>query len=376
MSAIHGVKEHRLFCRQLVNKKIFILIPALIQTGPVKGAIAFANAIAAKRKVTLVSFKPGAGACSPIDSNVECVDLSKEGGSNFLGWLKCYKQLLKSSGGRRKVISLSMCFSADMLNMLCRDSAIICTSIRSNLHINYRMDHGWVGFAAAYFHLINLRWFDHVVVMTESMAQHVQPFLPHAPMIVGNFIDEKNLEKYRLPRNGSGAPRFVFVGSLSTRKRPSLVIKAIKELHRRDILATLDVVGGGPLEETLHELVTEYGLEDFVTLHGQLSVPFSIVSKSDALVLPSLSEGVPRAVLESLYLGTPCVLRDVDGNEELIQSGINGVLFSDENKIADAMELIISFSRCGNKSLLPSGFRQSDESLRLLNILESPIGDP
>ena len=57
----------------------------------------------------------------------------------------------------------------------------------------------------------------------------------------------------------------------------------------------------------------------------------------DCLVLPSLTEGVSRASLEALYLGVPCVMRNVDGNSELIKEGENGVLFDSDEQLSSAM---------------------------------------
>ena len=51
------------------------------------------------------------------------------------------------------------------------------------------------------------------------------------------------------------------------------------------------------------------------------------------MVLPSFSEGVSRSALEALFLGVPCVLRDVDGASELIHDGINGYLFNENSEL-------------------------------------------
>ena len=40
------------------------------------------------------------------------------------------------------------------------------------------------------------------------------------------------------------------------------------------------------------------------------------------MVLPSFSEGTSRAALESLFLGVPIILRDVDSNKDLIDNNL------------------------------------------------------
>ena len=51
----------------------FILVPALIPTGPIKGAIALANKISKDRRVNLVYLKEGSGASTFIDPRIKII---------------------------------------------------------------------------------------------------------------------------------------------------------------------------------------------------------------------------------------------------------------------------------------------------------------
>lgn len=137
---------------------------------------------------------------------------------------------------------------------------------------------------------------------------------------------------------------------------------------------TLDVIGAGPLMQELVAEVRDLGLEDVVKFYGHLIDPYPLVAKADVFVLPSLSEGISRAALEALHLGVPCVLRKVDGNAELIQDGVNGILFDTDNALAEAMRLAATLSRRDNdnrSSLLPSGFRQREAACCFLKLVDS-----
>ena len=105
-----------------------------------------------------------------------------------------------------------------------------------------------------------------------------------------------------------------------------MLIESIRSLCEEGHDVYLDLIGSGPLEKSIHELVSSYDLSSNVKFHGQLETPLPELSKADVFVLPSLSEGISRAVLEALHMGLPCIIRRVDGNDELIQSGINGIL--------------------------------------------------
>ena len=94
---------------------IFILVPSFSPTGPVKGAFALANELVSKRKVTIVSLKNGKGADAFLDNRVKQIYLS-DFSSNFFGRLSEYQQILKKTGARENVVSISYCLSADLLN--------------------------------------------------------------------------------------------------------------------------------------------------------------------------------------------------------------------------------------------------------------------
>jgi glycosyltransferase involved in cell wall biosynthesis len=92
------------------------------------------------------------------------------------------------------------------------------------------------------------------------------------------------------------------------------------------------------------------------------------------MVLPSESEGIPRAVLESLFFGVPCILRDVDGHSEVIKNGINGECFEDDNNLVDVMARAIKClhdRKLGDgQELLPDDFRQQQNIELYLKLIK------
>jgi glycosyltransferase involved in cell wall biosynthesis len=356
-----------------VKRHLFILVPSPQPTGPIKGAVALANSLVDLREITLVYIKPGPGVDAPLDKRVKVVSLSLE--KSFRGKLVAYKKLLQNAGGRERVASLSICFIPDMVNLFCRRHAVTSSSVRANLLHNYHKTYGLPGIPLAITHIATMRGFDHVVAMTDAMAKQVHFYASRNPDVIGNFVDEVQLEPYRcMVPNKDGAMRFVFLGSLTPRKRPMVLLKAINELRRDGIDVHLDIIGDGPMRKQLEDEITKLCLSEAVVLHGHLPVPYHLVAQADALVLPSSSEGISRASLEALHLGVPCVLRDIDGNNELIHLGENGALFRKDEELSLIMyELAVwSRSRIGSiESLLPSTFRQSVAAHQYLALMES-----
>jgi glycosyltransferase involved in cell wall biosynthesis len=122
----------------------------------------------------------------------------------------------------------------------------------------------------------------------------------------------------------------------------------------------------------MQEKIVQLQCADKVKFHGFVNEPYSHIAKADVLVLPSLSEGIPRSALEALYLGIPCVLRDADGNSELIKQGINGFLFKNNTDLAQSMIKAVKISRNRNEvvSLLPTDFTQYKSAKKFLQLME------
>jgi glycosyltransferase involved in cell wall biosynthesis len=70
------------------------------------------------------------------------------------------------------------------------------------------------------------------------------------------------------------------------------------------------VGSGGELENDIHSLVNDYGLNDNVKFLGFRTDVDKILSAIDLFVFPSIYEGLPNVVIEAQMAGLPCVLSD------------------------------------------------------------------
>jgi glycosyltransferase involved in cell wall biosynthesis len=70
----------------------------------------------------------------------------------------------------------------------------------------------------------------------------------------------------------------------------------------------------------------DYGIADACLFLGQrpnAELPL-LYSLMDVIVLPSIFEGMPRAIMEAAAMGVPAVVSDVKGNREVVDDGVNG----------------------------------------------------
>jgi len=97
------------------------------------------------------------------------------------------------------------------------------------------------------------------------------------------------------------------------------------------------LVGDGPLRPVLEKHATNLGIADRVHLLGDRTDVAQLISAFDLLVLSSLHEGLPNAVMEAMTAGVPVVATAVGGTKELITDGETGYLAApgDSSALAD-----------------------------------------
>ena len=346
-----------------IKKQVYIIIPSLSPTGPVKGAIALCNGLTEKFPVTLIDLKGGPGAHAPLHPKVKMVSLSQK--TNWRKKKAEIKRLFHNAGGRNHVVSISFCFSGDCLNFFMRNHAIIISNVRGNLFKNYLLDYGPHGMLAAVLHFFLLRRFDNIIAMSNKMDRQLRSLGLRQIKIIGNFIDENSIEHYRHNRLlSNNSIHILFLASLTSRKRPDLLIKAVHSLEKNGINYHLDIIGEGPLKQKLIKQVKNLGISAKVQFHGHISEPYSMIQYADYLAIPSQSEGISRAVLEALYFGIPCIIRDVDGNDNIITHGVNGFLFKKDKELVNVLKTATLSVQNGTAPrggiLMPKFFRQNE----------------
>ncbi len=147
--------------------------------------------------------------------------------------------------------------------------------------------------------------------------------------VLRNGID---LQKF-IPPNDRSALRsslgisgltILSVGNLIELKGHHLIIEAIAGIPD----ARLQIIGQGPEENNLKNLVNRLGLQSRVDFPGY--IPHEKLKDyygaSDLLVLASSSEGWANVLLESMACGTPVVATDVGGNSEVVKEKSAGII--------------------------------------------------
>jgi glycosyltransferase involved in cell wall biosynthesis len=182
-----------------------------------------------------------------------------------------------------------------------------------------------------------LRRSRRVIAVSGSVASHVlrRGAAPGSVSVIPNGVDHAVFRPTRGQTEDGRPFTMMFVGRLVANKGPDVFIDACRELVANGVRVRALVVGDGPLRRTLEAAVRSMGLARIVTFTGHVDDVARLLGEADVLVRPSLTEGMPLAVLEAMAAGVCVVATAVPGNTDLIEDGVNGLLF----RAGDARDL-------------------------------------
>ena len=153
---------------------------------------------------------------------------------------------------------------------------------------------------------------------------------------------------------------FIFVGRLVGDKGINELITAFKKFETTDSIKLLLV---GPFEQELDPLSVDT-LHEINSNTNIISVGFqkevrSYFAIADALVFPSYREGFPNVVLQAGAMSLPCIVTDINGSNEIIIDGINGLIISPKNHV----ELHKVMLQLVNDNLLRANLRKHSREM-------------
>ena len=192
------------------------------------------------------------------------------------------------------------------------------------------------------------------VTCTRANLDHLATLAP-APDVVD--LVYHGLDRGRFPlrtderplRDGSDPSdpvRLLSVGRLVEKKGFDDLLKALAMLPPA-LSWTLDLVGGGALEDRLHRQAEALGIGERVRWHGSLAHDRVVEHFADADLFALASkisadgdrDGLPNVLMEAQLLGAACVATRVSATPELIEHEVNGLLVPPRDTTALAAAL-------------------------------------
>lgn len=173
-----------------------------------------------------------------------------------------------------------------------------------------------------------------VSYVTRSTLQQCYPASPGAfvsswsdVQIGSGLASEQDLEA-RLRRYADIGRRTARVGFIGSMEQPykgaDVLVRAVAECRSKGFDVVAELAGGGRLRPEYEMQAKALGLNGHVRFLGRVGAGkpvFDFLNSVDLFVMPSLTEGLPRAMIEAMARGCPSIGTTVGGIPELLQPG-------------------------------------------------------
>jgi glycosyltransferase involved in cell wall biosynthesis len=199
--------------------------------------------------------------------------------------------------------------------------------------------HGDQGVTAALRRRVALRWAFRnsaaVVAVSNDSRRAMAERLGIAPtemQVVHNGVVPKRGSRSPVRRElglVETAPMVLAVGSLRPNKGHHVLLEALSGLERENWFVC--IAGQGPERDKLMQLARELGIGSRTRLLGQRADVANVQAAADIFVMPSFSEGLPLALLEAMFAGSPIVASRTGGMPEAVRDGREGILVAPGN---------------------------------------------
>jgi glycosyltransferase involved in cell wall biosynthesis len=196
---------------------------------------------------------------------------------------------------------------------------------------------------------ISLRFMDRVCPLSPGLQDLlIETGVKSARMtMIRNGVDISEIDAARKIGKNNGKRRIGFIGMLIESKGLDDLVDAFFLLRRSD--CELFLIGDGPCRDAVLRRFTSVNKEYLIHCPGYVPNRLEYLKSFDLLVLPSLSEGTPRCVMEAQAARVPVVGTDIEGIRNLVKHEHNGLLVPPKNPslLAKAIDRILDFPELG-----------------------------
>jgi glycosyltransferase involved in cell wall biosynthesis len=211
-----------------------------------------------------------------------------------------------------------------------------------------------------------------VCYVAEDIRKHYARAHAGLPMfVIPNGVPCMDRRRHpRPPDLAKGYFNLLMVGRLDEVKGHDVAIKALAtgaiapDIH-------LNIVGTGPRHAELLRLAQVLGIADRVHLLGFRRNAYDYMAHCDALLMPSLHEGLPYALLEAMALGVPIIASAVGGLAEVIENGVTGLLVAPRSGLELAPAIQRLHADDGLRTRLAAGAQAAQRSRYSLDTMTS-----
>jgi glycosyltransferase involved in cell wall biosynthesis len=175
------------------------------------------------------------------------------------------------------------------------------------------------------------KWILSNTFLTRNMQVLVYGEWQQTTKNIKPFFTASYYEKDKLPlqkKDLREVINFIFVGTLSPGKNPLYAVKLVENLFEKGYKVSLQLYGEGIERSTLENYILSNKLENYIILKGNQNQ--EIITKayknSHFVILPSKSEGWPKALAEGMFWGCVPIATNISCVPYMLNYGKRGIL--------------------------------------------------
>ncbi|WP_428024386.1 glycosyltransferase family 4 protein [Arcobacter sp.] len=176
--------------------------------------------------------------------------------------------------------------------------------------------------------------------------------------VIYNGVNYEAFPKNPFYKRKSNEISFAQVGHIMPLKNQLYSLKLIRYLRMKNLTAKLHLFGGYMFENgykrELLRYIKKYNLEESVFFHGEVQWDslFKFLKNIDILLMPSTTEGLPLALIETFYFSMSSIVSNNGGMKEIVKNYKNGLVIDNVKNQKNFKKVYIN---CIKKRYLKEG---------------------
>ena len=181
-----------------------------------------------------------------------------------------------------------------------------------------------------------------IVTVSDYAVRDLKTRFPASAGKIHRVYNGVDFSRFHPPDPGSGTPAIVSIGRLIEKKGFADLISACALLTSRRRAFLCEIIGEGPLEETLRAQIARADVQGCVRLAGpQTQAQIALrLAHATIFVLPCTREAdggmdnLPTVIMEAMAAGLPVISTPLGGIPEMVEPGVNGELVPERDPAA------------------------------------------
>lgn len=181
--------------------------------------------------------------------------------------------------------------------------------------------------------------FDYLIAVSEGVSMQfcrLFPELKRKTIVIENILPQKMIKAQSLEKTDDpfddNCINVLSIGRFCYAKNFDNVPEICKLIKKEVPNIRWYLIGYGKDEQLIRSKITEFEMQDSVTILGKKENPYPYIKACDLYVQPSRYEGKAITVREAQMIGKPVVISDYATAHSQLVDGVDGIIVPGDNK--------------------------------------------